>query len=394
MRTIRSLIPILILMGISVYSWRYYAQAPEALVNVALYIPVLLALMVAGLAFHFNRSPVFFYMLLVCIAYVVLWQGWAGTELRYSLLTGFLPLLLLTFTVLPERGILSLRAIPSYVVLLFCIGFSFWVSTKAPAWATHYLLTDWLPARYFDWSSLPQTVLAVTIFVFLCMLVLNFVRPSTHLAAGIGVLVMLVVQVQLGDSSRSLVVFSSAALLMCLYAVVQESWRMAYLDELTGLPGRRALREKFQKMGGLYSVAMLDVDHFKKFNDTYGHDTGDAVLRKIAAQMQKVTGSGVSYRYGGEEFTVVFPDKDRDEVRPHMDALREAIAKSPFVLNRHDRRKKTKGRKRRGQKKVRVTVSIGVSDSSRDSSSPWEIVKFADKALYKAKKKGRNCVCH
>ena len=394
MRTIRSLIPILILMGISVYSWRYYAQAPEALVNVALYVPILLALMVAGLAFHFNRSPVFFYMLLVCIAYVVLWQGWAGTELRYSLLTGSLPLLLLTFTVLPERGILSLRAIPSYVVLLFCIGFSFWVSTKAPAWATHYLLTDWLPARYFDWSSLPQTVLAVTIFVFLCMLVLNFVRPSTHLAAGIGVLVMLVVQAQLGDSSRSLVVFSSAALLMCLYAVVQESWRMAYLDELTGLPGRRALREKFQKMGGLYSVAMLDVDHFKKFNDTYGHDTGDAVLRKIAAQMQKVTGSGVSYRYGGEEFTVVFPDKDRDEVRPHMDALREAIAKSPFVLNRHDRRKKTKGRKRRGQKKVRVTVSIGVSDSSRDSSSPWEIVKFADKALYKAKKKGRNCVCH
>ena len=101
---------------------------------------------------------------------------------------------------------------------------------------------------------------------------------------------MMIAQLHFGEDSRSLNVFGSAALMMCLYAIMQETWRMAYLDELTGLPGRRALSEKFQKISGTYTVAMLDVDHFKHFNDSYGHDAGDAVLRMIAAKMTKVGG--------------------------------------------------------------------------------------------------------
>ena len=168
---------------------------------------------------------------------------------------------------------------------------------------------------------------------------------------------------------------------------------MAYLDELTGLPGRRALRERFQRVGGVYTVAMLDVDHFKKFNDTYGHDTGDAVLRMIAAKMARVSGGGSSYRYGGEEFTIVFPGRNNNEAWPHLDALRDQIAKSRFVISRVDRRKNGKGKKPTKNKSVKVTVSIGIADSRANPSSPWDVLKRSDKALYRAKGKGRNCVC-
>ena len=140
-----------------------------------------------------------------------------------------------------------------------------------------------------------------------------------------------------------------------------DDWRMAYLDELTELPARRALREKFQKIGGSYTVAMLDVDHFKKFNDTYGHDTGDAVLRMIATKMSRVTGGGLPYRYGGEEFAVIFNGKNREDAIPHLEDLRETIANTPFIVDRaSSRRKSDKKVKPTKNKSVTVTVSIGL----------------------------------
>ena len=233
----------------------------------------------------------------------------------------------------------------------------------------------------------------ISITVSMAMLVLYFLRPSPHMAAGLGILIMLLIQLHAGDTDRSLNVFSSAALMMCLYAILQESWHMAYLDELTELPARRALRERFQKTGGLYTVAMLDVDHFKKFNDRYGHDTGDAVLRMIATKMNRVTGGGTSYRYGGEEFTIVFNGKTHEDAMPHLDNLRETIAGTPFVINRASRRKSDKKAKPRKKRSVTVTVSIGVADSKSNISSPWDVLKLSDKALYRAKGKGRNRVC-
>ena len=193
----------------------------------------------------------------------------------------------------------------------------------------HALLTDWLPARYFDWTQQSQTVLILSLVVFIATLVLYFQRPSPHMAAGLGVLIMLIAQLNYGGVGSSLTIFSIMALIMCLTAIMQESWRMAYLDELTELPGRRALREKFQKISGLYTVAMLDVDHFKKFNDTYGHDTGDEVLKMVATKLANVSGGGKAYRYGGEEFVLLFPSKEVGDAFLHTDILRDNIAKSP-----------------------------------------------------------------
>ena len=397
MITIKSLVPILILLILSYYGYQKYDQLPAAIINGIIFLPIMLAMLVMGLSIHFNRSPVFFYVLLIIIANVVLGLELisigSSNHLAYALVSAFLPLLLLILTILPERGIISVRAIPAHALLLLTIIFSIFVAMTAPAWATHFLLTDWLPARYFDWTAQSQTVLIISFTVFIYMLVLCFLRPSPHLSAGFGVLIMLICQMHFGDTSRSLNIFSSVALMMCLYAVLQESWRMAYLDELTELPARRALREKFQKLSGVYTVAMLDVDHFKKFNDTYGHDTGDAVLRMIAGKLNKVTGGGVSYRYGGEEFSVVFSGKDSKEAKPYLDTLRETIANSPFVVNRASRRKSDRKGKQKKNKAVTVTVSIGVADSTGSAASPWDVLKLSDKALYRAKGKGRNCVC-
>ena len=212
------------------------------------------------------------------------------------------------------------------------------------------------------------------------------------MASGLGVLIMLITQLHFGDTDSSLAVFSSFALMMCLYSVLKESWRMAYLDELTELPARRALSEKLQQISGIYTIAMLDVDHFKTFNDTYGHDTGDAVLRMIANKMRNISGNGISYRYGGEEFAIVFNGKTKREAKPHLEALRELIANTPFVINRASRRRGDKKARSSKIKTVMVTASIGIANSTSNIPSPWDVLKLADKALYRAKDYGRNCI--
>ncbi len=183
--------------------------------------------------------------------------------------------------------------------------------------------------------------------------------------------------------------------LLCLAAVVDTVFRLAYIDELTEIPGRRALMEALRDPGPTFTLAMLDVDHFKKFNDTHGHEVGDQVLRMVAAKLSTVGEGGSAYRYGGEEFTLFFPGKTEEEVESELERLRELVASSPMTLRGADRPKekpkKQSSRKPKPRPQVSVTVSIGAA--SRKSKETWDkVLKRADQALYKAKAAGRNRV--
>jgi GGDEF domain-containing protein len=188
--------------------------------------------------------------------------------------------------------------------------------------------------------------------------------------------------------------FSTAGLILVI-SVIEASHVMAFRDELTGLPARRALNEFLLKLGSRYTVAMLDIDFFKKFNDTYGHDIGDQVLRMVASKISQVTGGGRAFRYGGEEFTVIYSGKSAEEAIPHLDQLRMAIESAGFVV-RAQRRPRKKPDKikvsKASQKKVKLTISIGVAERNGKRASPQDVIKAADKALYRAKKAGRNRV--
>lgn len=392
MKIIKSLAPVLILILLSAYVYQHYALIPESIINGLVFLPNLLALLLIGLAIHFNRSMVFFYLIIISVVYTILKLDLFSDPLNYAMLSSFVPFLIVILSILPERGILSVKTLPAYALIILTAWFAISISMDPPMWAKHFFLNEWIPEKYFDWTQQSQMALAFSATSALVLLVIFFVRPSPYTSAGLGILVLLLIQLHLGHSDKSLLILSSAALLMCLYAVLQEFWRLAYMDELTGLPGRRALREKFQQISGTYTMAMLDVDHFKKFNDTYGHDIGDSVLRMIAGKLNKVGGGGVAYRYGGEEFTIVYAGKRKTEVLSYLETLRESIATTPFVVNRANRRSKEASVKAKKIKSVQVTISIGVSDSEANVNDPWDVLKLADKALYKAKKKGRNCV--
>ena len=178
-----------------------------------------------------------------------------------------------------------------------------------------------------------------------------------------------------------------------LMVVVIDSYFLAYRDELTALPSRRALFQLALSLGRKYTVAMLDIDHFKKFNDTYGHDIGDQVLKLVAAKLAEIQGGGKVFRYGGEEFTVVFSRKDATQAQIELERLRQAIADYKMVIRQPQRKNKESrsGNKADGSKTVSITISIGVAP--RTSKQSFEqVLKCSDLALYRAKKNGRNNV--
>jgi GGDEF domain-containing protein len=199
-------------------------------------------------------------------------------------------------------------------------------------------------------------------------------------------------------------------------AIVETSYLLAYHDELTTLPSRRAFRDALLRLEPPYSIAMVDIDHFKRCNDTYGHDTGDQVLRMIASRLARVTGGGQAYRCGGEEFAILFPGKTTNDVLDHLEKLRTEIETSRLRLRGPDRRQEARGPDRRQSRlrnqgargriqtgrairqlsratpsaELAVTASIGVATSTRENPSADEVVQAADKALYRAKAAGRN----
>jgi diguanylate cyclase (GGDEF)-like protein len=191
--------------------------------------------------------------------------------------------------------------------------------------------------------------------------------------------------------------FIAAGALVLTVAVMQDTFRMAFRDELTGLPSRRALNERLASLGRRFTVAMLDVDRFKGLNDRFGHDVGDQVLKMVSTRLTRVGGGGKVYRYGGEEFTVIFPGKAADEALPHLEALREDIANYQLALRDRDRVEQANPAvKQRGAgssgRSVAVTISIGVAETDEHLTSPEEVIQAADKALYRAKNRGRNQV--
>ncbi|WP_246029048.1 GGDEF domain-containing protein [Parashewanella tropica] len=183
--------------------------------------------------------------------------------------------------------------------------------------------------------------------------------------------------------------------ILIFISVLFDSYRLAYRDELTGLPSRRALYNLVLSLSNKYCVAMTDIDHFKKFNDTYGHDVGDQVLKLVASKLSKVTGGGKVFRYGGEEFTIIFPRKSVEQTLEHLEAVREEIQNYKMMIrdeNRKNTNKSARNKKTNTNKSVSVTISIGVAQHQRKQDFD-KTLKAADIALYKAKKQGRNQVC-
>ncbi|WP_117234046.1 GGDEF domain-containing protein [Vibrio maerlii] len=320
------------------------------------------------------------------------------TILKLTLLTFLLPVSCLSVHIFADNRVFSKSGIKYFAVLAF---FTVWSVMTVDHFAGEPFIETMREGVLFRIPELSRIPFVLVAYLFAligltAILVLKFNR-AIDVVIYSTILLTSLTFIGFHIPYISSVLFSLAGLLLIVY-VLSASHELAFMDQLTGIPGRYALDSELKQLGRRYSIAMLDIDHFKSFNDTYGHDTGDDVLKLVASKMRSLQGRARIYRYGGEEFTLLFKRKHAEQVIDFLDTLRQEVEDYEMVIRNSESRPEDNklGKKSRGKesstKSVKITISIGVSDS-RESRDPQEVIKFADKALYQAKEGGRNCVC-
>jgi diguanylate cyclase (GGDEF)-like protein len=360
------------------------------------FYPVVVFAVGLSLSAFFRRSRLFFALLALTLAQSAFTWVMPHVSVESAIITAnaigvLLPLNLLVLAFLRERGIISpagrrrlaMVALQVMGVAILCM--------PAMARISEQLRRVFVPLVLTKWSGLSQPALLTFILATAVIMVPLVRRYKAVESSLLWSMVAAFVALREAATSHCDGAYFAAGGLALIVALIETSYAMAYLDELTQLPSRRSLNDALLKLGETYSIAMLDVDHFKKFNDSYGHESGDQALRLVASRLSHISG-GKAYRYGGEEFAIVFPNKTSEEVFVYLDRMRRVIEQSVFTVRGTDRRRKGKSGIGRGSKKqTNVTVSIGLAATNGDRLAPAEVMRMADQALYKAKAKGRNC---
>ena len=365
------------------------------------YLPTLTIAVGLLLSLNFRRGRVFLILLMLAAFYWVV-QAWLqGGEsaprwqLLLQLLALLFPLNITLFCFMRERGILTVAGRMRLCFLALQAGMVVWLVRYHSGGVAEFLAREIISAPLAAGVLVPQLALVTLVPAFFLTTARVMIRQSPVDNALLGTLVAVAAVCSRPTTANLPLLFITAAALILTLAVLQDSYNMAFRDDLTGLSSRRALNERLMELGRRYVIAMLDVDHFKSFNDTYGHDVGDQVLKMVGRKIQGVKGGGKPFRYGGEEFAVIFPRRRLTEAVPHLEEVRRAIAAYELTIRGSDRPQQPgQGKKRRGGggekgETVSVTISIGVAESG-DGANPAEVLRQADQALYRAKRKGRN----
>lgn len=392
---------LLLLVAVALVHWG--ASAPSAAPVLRLYPLVVLA---AGalLAWRFQRGRLLLALLgLVLADRAMLWLAPIESDAPHAgpvvvrMVAILLSASLAALSFIRERGVLSPAGLRRLAVLAAQVAVVLvsWLLTAAyPTSMARAFDLSLVPHAIVSWLPLGQPAALVVLIAITALVARTLWRPDAEGKGFLWATIASVIAVSTGPAGGRATLYLASAGLVLVFAAVESAYAMAYRDELTGLPARRALNDALLRVGGTYTVAMVDVDHFKKFNDTHGHDVGDQVLRMVAGRLACVAGGGRAYRYGGEEFAVLFPGKTVEESAPHLETLRLSVAGATFTQRGNDRptrRPKSPRVRGTGARPLTVTVSIGAGQA-RGSSLPEQVVKAADKALYRAKEGGRNRV--
>ncbi len=378
----------LIVLGVlAIWSSTQIAFWPESIQDILVFLPYISVALGIFIALWLNRiQPVLILLSLGFFNAILLYFSSSafGLDLTegtlFPVLSVLLPLNILLWIMLPEKGVLNKR-LNTLVFLVFLVQA-----------ALFYYLLEGVPEEWLMLLRIPvvesfNVILlsfsaGIMFLLALLFIVLKMKKSSFKnlYHAAFVVLILMLVGVSQGFDVNTLAWFSMFSAIILTLSMVFEAHHIAYTDELTGILGRRALMEHFLGLGKKYVVAMIDIDHFKRFNDDYGHDVGDEVLRRVARVLDDVKG-GSTFRYGGEEFTIVFANKTINEVLPELEYIRRKVESGEIEF-------------RTGLKSIKtnVTVSMGVAQSDKDCNTVQDVLKLADKGLYEAKQAGRNQV--
>ncbi|HHY65032.1 MAG TPA: diguanylate cyclase [Clostridiaceae bacterium] len=391
-RLMTILAPLIVLFA----AWALASKAElysEAVQSLILVVPYIIAVLALFMSVWYQNSNSFYLVLFILVSHIFIVVSQKKIPMlneATTMVSILLPLNTLWLSFSKERGVFSSYGRKKALIILVQLVWIFiFIMIKSGVPVTSDM------AETFKGIKVP----AVVIYIISVGLLLScYILKSVNMNI-IYVAVLLASVISLYFANRLILssIFTSAIFVIVVIALFDVSYSLAFYDPLTGVYSRRALEQELLKLGNKrYAIAMVDLDHFKKINDTYGHDIGDEVLKMVASVLQKNSGHGKVFRYGGEEFVILFSRTNYNEIMPLLERIRRAVERRPFII-RADNRPAEKPDKNSitssaGKGKINITISIGVAQKTDLMKSCFDVIRKADEALYKSKNSGRNCV--
>ncbi|NLM11400.1 MAG: GGDEF domain-containing protein [Clostridiaceae bacterium] len=394
-----SVVPFLILLIAWILAMNTFVSKNELNV-IFITMPYIFAFFAMVLSIWFQHSRVFYAVCVILFSIVILSSpGKLNQKAFKNGISILIPIVFIILAIVEERGITSKHGLIKGLVFIAMVLFVVIDSGNVSPWLEklnplEFALKD---------NGIIQGIPVISVFSFLiCLFILLtrfFILSSNMDIAFTGATLGCIIILHFTRFPDILSLFSSAVFLIYIIALFEASYSFAFHDALTGLLSRRAMEHEFLRIGNRYTLAIIDIDYFKQVNDRFGHQVGDEVLRMVASCLQKYARGGKVFRYGGEEFVIIFPKKTIKETLRILERVRCGVQSRPFVIRSPNRpKKKPKEEKlhQGGSEMFRVTVSIGVAEKTEKmrNRTDTEIIEMADKAVYQAKANGRNCIVY
>jgi len=357
-----------------------------------------------GLLFgwHFDRSRVVFALLVLALAdraLLLFAAGDAATEgvgrIVFNAVAFLLPLNLLALSLIKERGILTRSGLMRLSLILSQLLLVAWICRPELADVAASLELSYVDPRWTEWTRIAQPALVAFLVASVLQLSRFMVYKNAIESGFVWALVASFIALHGSRFGWTPTNYFAMAGLILFLALLEASYKMTYHDELTGVPGRLALDQALTGLGSRYSVAMVDIDHLKDFNNQYGQTVGDQVLQIVATKIASVSGGGKAFRYSGEEFVVLFPGKSAGDTLAPLETLRKTVETSRFVLRGQGHLREQTGEPSGDSstgEELSATISVGVAERDERKTTPEQVIKAAYRVLYRAKMDGGNQV--
>lgn len=354
------------------------------------------------LGWYLDRSRIVLAMLLLALADRGLLHFAAGEaatagagRIVFNAVALLLPLNLLALSLITEHRIRIRSEIVRLSLILLQVFLVAWICLPDQADVAASLEFPFVDPWYAGWTPIAQPAL-LAFGAALVLQTARFILFRRPIESGfVWALVAAFIALHVSRAGWSPTNFFATAALILIVAAYQATHAFVHYDELTGVRGRDDLKAALLRLGAQYAIAMVDVDHLKQINDQYGYSVGNQVLQNVAAKITKVSGDGEAFCYSGGKFTVIFRAKSVADALPHLEALRKAVETSPFTLRDRGRPLKkpdTPTADSSSRKELSVTISIGIAERDERKAKPDQVVKAAERALFRAKRAGRNQV--
>jgi GGDEF domain-containing protein len=343
----------------------------------------------AYLAAARGRSRVMALVAGLALLHLLASTDWGGASALH-LGGGFFALSVVLLAPLEDQGVISVKGLVQ-VGLVVSLGASAGVVVhRAPDLLETILSFELFPSSLSGWGGIPHPVAgAFVLAVPLALGVIWFRGGAVECGAWWSLVTVGLALLLGGEPPATSILLMSGGLTLGLSAV-DPSARWVDRDELTGLPGRPILLRDLQSMGGTFATSVVDILDFPHLQDRYGHDVGGQILKMAASRLARLPGGGRAYRYGGDEFALLFPGRTKEDALQYLLSFQRSLEESPFVLRRWPRPGGSVVDKTSRDleaepptERVSVRVSIGVADSTEARLHPESVLARADEEAHR-----------